>query len=62
MSDYAPMRSFRCPDEIYLKFKFISKQENRSVNKQIIHVMSKFIQDYEREHGVIEVDTDALYE
>lgn len=62
MPSYTPMRSFRCEDELYLKVKYVSEQENRSVNRQIVHVLTQFINDYESKNGVIEVNTDALYE
>jgi predicted transcriptional regulator len=61
MSNYAPMRSFRCEDELYLKVKHIAIQEDRSVNKQIVRVLSQFVAQYESQHGEIEVNTDELY-
>ncbi len=62
MPSYKPQRQFRCDDELYLKVKAIASKEFRSVNQQIILVLTNYIADYERANGTIEIDTDALYE
>jgi hypothetical protein len=62
MPSLIPMRGLRLDDELYLKLKAIAKIENRSYNQQAVYILKAFVSDYEAAHGVIEVDTDALYE
>ncbi len=61
-SKYEPIRTFRCTDELYLKLKFIALKENRSINKQLIRILTNFIKDYEQQYGEIKIDTNNLYE
>lgn len=62
MPSYVPMRGLRIGDELYLKLKFISKKENRSFNQQATYILGKFVEQYERENGVIPVQPDDLYQ
>ena len=62
MPSLIPARVIRMPDTLYLKLKSIAKKERRSYNQQTVLVLEKFVRDYEAEHGVIEVNTDELYE
>lgn len=57
-----PMRGLRMDDELYLKLREIAGRENRSYNQQAVHVLSKFVEEYERENGEIPVNPDDLYE
>lgn len=57
-----PMRGLRIDDELYLKLKHLAANDNRSFNNYVTIVLQKHIKDYEENHGVIEVDTDSLYE
>jgi len=40
------------------KFRFACSYEGRSANSQIIQLMLKFIADYEKEHGKIELPAE----
>jgi hypothetical protein len=57
-----PQRNCRIDDELYLKVKYIADQEKRSFNNFIEITLTRIVADYETQHGIIEVDTDALYE
>ena len=45
----------RLPEEIYEKTRYLAFVERRSVNMQIEHALSKYILDYEKEHGTIQI-------
>jgi hypothetical protein len=62
MSSLIPMRGLRMQDDLYLKLRHIANIENRSYNQQAIHVLQEFVARYEAEHGVIQIDTDELYQ
>ena len=62
MPSNVPMRGLRMTDELYLKLKAIAKMENRSYNQEAVHILQKYVADYEKEHGNINVDTDDLYQ
>ena len=38
----------RLPDELYEKLKEIAKREHRSINSQMVHIISEYIEDYEK--------------
>ena len=44
----------RVDGEILAKFRYVCNYEGRSANSQLIQLMRKFIEDYEKEHGKIE--------
>lgn len=62
MASSISMRGLRIPDELYLKLRYIAKTENRSYNQEAMHILQKFVEEYEKEHGKIEVDIDSLYQ
>lgn len=62
MPSNIPMRGLRIEDELYLKLKFIAKKENRSYNQQAVHILGQFVEQYEKENGLISVQTDDLYQ
>lgn len=62
MASSISMRGLRIPDELYLKLRYIAKTENRSYNQEAMHILQKFVEEYEKEHGKIKVDTDSLYQ
>jgi|GEM_PF-2284306 len=62
MPSAVPMRGLRMEDELYLKLKFIAKKESRSYNQEAVHILKGFVEQYEKEHGSIPVDTDVLYQ
>lgn len=41
------------------KFSYISKKENRSMSKQLEYVVKKEIENYEKEHGKIELPSET---
>ena len=57
-----PSRPCRLDDELYLKLKYIAKEENRSYNNYIETVLMQIVKQYEEQNGAIHVDTDKLYE
>lgn len=62
MPSSVPMRGVRMPDELYLKLKRIAKIENRSYNQEAVHILQKFVEEYERANGTISVSPDDLYQ
>lgn len=46
----------RVDGETLAKFRYVCSYVGRSANSQIIQLMLKFIADYEKEHGKIEID------
>ena len=61
-SSNLPARGLRMPDDLYLKLKYIAKEETRSYNEQAVHILKQYVKNYEEEHGEIIVNTDDLYE
>lgn len=49
----------RVDGDILAKFRYVSEYEGRSANSQIIQLMLKFISEYEKEHGKIELETNG---
>lgn len=45
----------RLPEEIYEKVRYLAFVERRSVNMQIEHALSKYIEGYEKQHGTIHI-------
>lgn len=62
MPSNVPMRGLRVDDELYLKLKFIAKEETRSFNQQAVYILKQFVDQYEKEHGAIPVQSDDLYQ
>ena len=46
----------RVDGDILAKFRFACGYVGRSANSQIIQLMLKFMSDYEKEHGKIELE------
>ena len=42
----------------YEKFKYIAEQENRSVSNLIQTLVKEKIQNYEKEHGTIQINNE----
>lgn len=61
MPSLLPLRGVRMEDDLYLKLRYIAKENNRSYNQEAVYVLRQYVERYEREHGVISVDTDDLY-
>ena len=45
--------SLRIDAMIHRKILYISRYEGRSMNRQILHLMKKYISVFEEEHGAI---------
>lgn len=61
MPSNVPIRGVRMQDELYLKLRYIAQRENRSYNQEAVYILQKFVEEYERQNGVIQVDPDELY-
>lgn len=61
MPSNVPIRGVRMQDELYLKLRHIAQQENRSYNQEAVYILQKFVEEYERQNGIIQVDPDELY-
>lgn len=61
MPSSVPMRGLRMEDELYLKLKYLASKDSRSYNQEAVYILKSYVEKYESEHGVIEVDADALY-
>lgn len=62
MAVYRASRTCRFTDELYLKVRYIANTENRSFNNWMENTLKKIVADYEKENGVIPVQTDDLYQ
>lgn len=62
MPSSIPLRGVRMPDELYLKLKYIAVKDNRSFNQEAVHILQKYVQEYEENNGAIPVNTDDLYQ
>ena len=62
MPSSVPMRGLRMSDELYLKLREIAKANNRSYNQQAVFVLKQFVENYERENGLIKVNPEDLYQ
>ena len=45
----------RIDDELHYKLHYISNYEGRSANGQILYLIRKCIQEFEKENGTIEI-------
>jgi len=57
-----PQRPCRLDDELYLKLKYIAKEQNRTYNNYIETLLMQTVKVYEEKYGIIQVDTDTLYQ
>lgn len=62
MPSAVPMRGLRMPDDLYLKLRHIAEKENRSYNQEAVFILRSYVEEYEKENGVISVDTESLYQ
>lgn len=61
MPSNVPIRGVRMQDELYLKLRYIAQRENRSYNQEAVYILQKFVEEYEQQNGIIQVDPDELY-
>lgn len=55
MPSKKPIITLRTDQETIEKLKNISEREKRSSNKQLEQILQNFIEQYEREHGEINI-------
>lgn len=48
--------SIRMDPELHDKFKSVSEFEGRSMSRQILYLIRKCVNDFEREHGPIQME------
>lgn len=48
--------SFKIEEDLHKKLRIIAKNENRSMSKQAYITVKRFIFNYEKEHGEIQID------
>ena len=49
----------RVDGEILAKFRYVCGYTGRSANSQIVRLMVKFISEYEKEHGKIDLSENS---
>ena len=50
--------TLRVEEELLRKFHYVAKYDGRSVNGQMISYLRKSVDQFEREHGKIEPETE----
>ena len=50
----------RISESIYAKIRYLSGKEQRSLNNLIEYIIQQYIDQYEKEHGVIPEQTDEI--
>ena len=53
MSSNLPRLTVRMEQDLVDKINKIAEQENRSTNQEIVYIIKKHIEQYEKEHGHI---------
>lgn len=48
----------RIDDELHFKLKYIANSESRSINREIIYLIRKYISEYEKANGTIEIEDE----
>lgn len=46
-------------DEIYIKIEKLAEEENRSMSNLIEYIVKKYIENYEKDHGTINVTLES---
>ncbi len=57
MPSYLPRYTLRIPQEYLEKIRYIAEENGRSANREIELMIKARIQEYEREHGEICLDS-----
>ena len=50
--------SVRIENSLLKKFRYVCKYEDRSANGQILNFIRNFVNEFEKEHGKIELEDD----
>lgn len=53
-----PQYAFRCDQETIKKLEYIAKQNTRTRNQEMKHIIKQYIQTYEFTHGEIKVEEE----
>lgn len=56
MGSNLPRLTVRMNQELIDKINKIAENEKRSTNQQIVYVLEKYIDQYEREHGKLDTE------
>lgn len=48
--------SVRIEDDLLKKLHYVAKYEDRSANKEILHLIRKRVEEFEAQHGKIELE------
>lgn len=51
-------QSIRLRPDVYKKLKLLADNEDRSFNKYTVRILEDYIEQFEKEHGVINLDDD----
>lgn len=54
-----PQFAFRCDKETIEKLEYIAKQNTRTRNQEMKHIIKNYVRQYEQEHGEIPTKTTA---
>ena len=60
MPSKLPHYALRIPTETMNKLKYIATWNGRSANKEIEQLILKYIQQWEKKHGIITFDDDFI--
>ena len=60
MGSKKPYIQVRTTDEIISKFGIIASKDNRSMSNLGEKLIKDFIEEYEKEHGKIEIPTESV--
>ena len=58
MTSYLPRYTLRIPSDMLYKIRYIAEENGRSANREIELMIKARIAEYEKENGVIIVETD----
>jgi len=58
MPSKLPQFNIRTEQDIFDKISYIAKQNERSANKEIVYLIKKAIEQYEKEHGTINIQQE----
>ena len=56
MAKYYPPFSLRISEELLAKVKLIAVNNKRSTNKEIEFVLERYVQEFEKENGILEIE------
>lgn len=52
MPSAVPQRPVRMDDDLYEKICMIAKEEERSFNQQVVYVLKKYVDQWERDNNI----------